>query len=172
MLTFLAHRFLSPWWWRHYDPPKHQFSQEPHGVTSQKAEFFIVTENLKSYISIQFILHSTLNHYLFPFALNTMIHVWSEETSQFSINCSNLANVSWRRNYSLFSSFHTQSSNHDEVLTGLAFIWSLKIVIITTAILTNLLHALNLPISFLSVFQILLFTFYSNMSIAMHVSPT
>jgi hypothetical protein len=31
------------WWWRRYVPPKRQFLQEPHGVTSQKTPFFIVT---------------------------------------------------------------------------------------------------------------------------------
>jgi hypothetical protein len=36
-------RFLSPWWWRRYVPPKRRFLQEPHGVTSQKMAFFIVT---------------------------------------------------------------------------------------------------------------------------------
>jgi hypothetical protein len=41
-LTFLVHRFLSPWWRRRYVPPKRQFLQEPHGVTSQKMAFFII----------------------------------------------------------------------------------------------------------------------------------
>jgi hypothetical protein len=36
-------QFLSPWWWRRYVPPKRRFLQEPHGVTSQKTPFFIVT---------------------------------------------------------------------------------------------------------------------------------
>jgi hypothetical protein len=36
-------RFLSLWWWRHYVPPKSRFLQKPHGTTSQKTEFFIVT---------------------------------------------------------------------------------------------------------------------------------
>jgi hypothetical protein len=40
---FLARRFFSPWWWGRYDPPKHRFSQEPHGITSQETAFFIVT---------------------------------------------------------------------------------------------------------------------------------
>jgi hypothetical protein len=40
---FLAHVFLSPWWRRRYVPPKRRFLQEPHGVTSQKTTFFIVT---------------------------------------------------------------------------------------------------------------------------------
>jgi hypothetical protein len=39
---FLAHRFL-PRCWRRYVLPKHRFLQEPHGVTSQKTAFFIVT---------------------------------------------------------------------------------------------------------------------------------
>jgi hypothetical protein len=40
---FLVHRFLSPWWCRHYIPLKRRFLQEPHGVISQKMAFFIVT---------------------------------------------------------------------------------------------------------------------------------
>jgi hypothetical protein len=36
-------RFLSPWWWRRYVPPKRRLLQEPHGLTSQKTPFFIVT---------------------------------------------------------------------------------------------------------------------------------
>jgi hypothetical protein len=43
MLTFLAHRFLSPWWWRRYVPRKRLFLHEPQGVTCQKTAFFIVT---------------------------------------------------------------------------------------------------------------------------------
>jgi hypothetical protein len=34
-------RFLSPWWWRCYVPPKRQFWLEPYGVTSQKTAFLI-----------------------------------------------------------------------------------------------------------------------------------
>jgi hypothetical protein len=41
LVTANVHQFLSPWW-RWYVPSKHQFLQEPHSVTSQKAEFFIV----------------------------------------------------------------------------------------------------------------------------------
>jgi hypothetical protein len=33
--------FLSPWCWKRYVPPKCRFSQEPHGVTSQKTVFFM-----------------------------------------------------------------------------------------------------------------------------------
>jgi hypothetical protein len=33
---------LSTQWWRRYIPQKHQFLQEPHGVTPQKTAFFIV----------------------------------------------------------------------------------------------------------------------------------
>jgi hypothetical protein len=40
---FLAHRFLSLWWWRRYVPPKRMILKEPWGVTSQKTAFFIVT---------------------------------------------------------------------------------------------------------------------------------
>jgi hypothetical protein len=32
---------IAPWWRRRYVPPKRQFLQEPHGVTSQKTSFFI-----------------------------------------------------------------------------------------------------------------------------------
>jgi hypothetical protein len=32
---------MSPWWWRRYVPPKRQFLQEPHGITSQKTALFI-----------------------------------------------------------------------------------------------------------------------------------
>jgi hypothetical protein len=39
-MLFLVHRLLSPWWWRRYFLPKHRFIQEPHGVTSQKTQFF------------------------------------------------------------------------------------------------------------------------------------
>jgi hypothetical protein len=38
---FLAHWFLSPWWWRRYAPPKRRLLQEPHGVTSQQMAFLI-----------------------------------------------------------------------------------------------------------------------------------
>jgi hypothetical protein len=40
---FLVHRFLSPWWWRSYVPPRRRFLQGLHGVTAQKTPFFIVT---------------------------------------------------------------------------------------------------------------------------------
>jgi hypothetical protein len=42
LTLFLVHRFLLPWW-RRYVRPKCRFLQEPHGVTSQKTQFFIVT---------------------------------------------------------------------------------------------------------------------------------
>jgi hypothetical protein len=42
LALFLVHRFLSPLWRWHSVPPKHRFLQELHGVTSQKAQFFIV----------------------------------------------------------------------------------------------------------------------------------
>jgi hypothetical protein len=41
LTLFLVHRFLSPWWWRWYIRPKHQFLQEPHGITSEKMLFFM-----------------------------------------------------------------------------------------------------------------------------------
>jgi hypothetical protein len=50
--TFLVHRFLSPWWWRRYDPSKRRFSQEPHGMTSQKTPFFIVTAGNTSNLTL------------------------------------------------------------------------------------------------------------------------
>jgi hypothetical protein len=40
---FLVHRFLSPWSWRCYISPNHRFLQEPHSITSQKMQLFIVT---------------------------------------------------------------------------------------------------------------------------------
>jgi hypothetical protein len=43
LALFLFHRFLSSWWRRLWVPPKRRFLQEPHGVTSQKTPFFIVT---------------------------------------------------------------------------------------------------------------------------------
>jgi hypothetical protein len=42
-VLFLVHRFLSPWWRRRQVPPKRWFLQEPHGVTTQKTPFFVVT---------------------------------------------------------------------------------------------------------------------------------
>jgi hypothetical protein len=54
---FLTRRFLSSRQWRRYVPPKRLFLQEPHGVTSQKTTFFIVsaakTSNLTSSNSYQ-----------------------------------------------------------------------------------------------------------------------
>jgi hypothetical protein len=54
LLTFLACWFFSLWWWRWYVPPKHWFLQEPHGITSQKMAFFIITAikvlNLTTYV--------------------------------------------------------------------------------------------------------------------------
>jgi hypothetical protein len=41
LLTFLGRRFLWPWWWRWYVPPKHMFLQEPNGVTFQMTAFFL-----------------------------------------------------------------------------------------------------------------------------------
>jgi hypothetical protein len=43
LALFLVHRFFSPWWRRRYIPPKLWFLQQPHGVTSKKTQFFIVT---------------------------------------------------------------------------------------------------------------------------------
>jgi hypothetical protein len=43
LVLFLVHRFLSPWWRRRQVPPTRRFLQEPHGVTTQKTSFFIVT---------------------------------------------------------------------------------------------------------------------------------
>jgi hypothetical protein len=52
-VLFLVHRFLSPWWRRCQVPSKRRFLQEPHGVTTQKTPFFIVTavktSNLRLY---------------------------------------------------------------------------------------------------------------------------
>jgi hypothetical protein len=43
LVLFLVHGFLSPWWRRRQVPPKRRFLQEPHGLTTQKTPFFIVT---------------------------------------------------------------------------------------------------------------------------------
>jgi hypothetical protein len=51
LMLFLVHRFLSPWWRRRYVPPKRWFLQEPHGITSQKTTFFIVTAVKTSYLT-------------------------------------------------------------------------------------------------------------------------
>jgi hypothetical protein len=40
VVLFLVHRFLSPWWRRRQVPPKRRFLQEPHGITTQKTQFF------------------------------------------------------------------------------------------------------------------------------------
>jgi lambda repressor-like predicted transcriptional regulator len=37
----IARRFLSPWRWKQYIPPKRRFLQDPRGVTSQKTALFI-----------------------------------------------------------------------------------------------------------------------------------
>jgi hypothetical protein len=41
-VLFVVHRLLSPWWRRRQIPPKRRFLQEPHGVTTQKTQFFIL----------------------------------------------------------------------------------------------------------------------------------
>jgi hypothetical protein len=56
VVTSLVHLFLSPWWWR-YVPPKSRFVQEPHGVTSQKTAFFMVTAVKTSNLSCSFPLY-------------------------------------------------------------------------------------------------------------------
>jgi hypothetical protein len=41
LLTLVPHsRTFLPWRWRRYVPPKRRFTQELHGVTSQKTAFF------------------------------------------------------------------------------------------------------------------------------------
>jgi hypothetical protein len=55
LTSFLARRFLSPWWWRRYIPPKRRFLQEPHNVTSQKTPFFIVTAVKTSNLTYLFV---------------------------------------------------------------------------------------------------------------------
>jgi hypothetical protein len=52
-------RRLSPWKRRWYVPPKSQFLQEPHGVTTQKREFFKCTSSMNSnYIVAAVIKHN------------------------------------------------------------------------------------------------------------------
>jgi hypothetical protein len=52
LTLFLAHRFLSLWWWRSYVPPKCLFLEESHDVTSQTTALlrsmlrFLVTVNV------------------------------------------------------------------------------------------------------------------------------
>jgi hypothetical protein len=48
LLIFVARRFLSPWWWRIYVPPKRSFLLQPQDVTFQKTAFFIVTAVITS----------------------------------------------------------------------------------------------------------------------------
>jgi hypothetical protein len=43
-LLFIADQFLSPWWWRHYVPPKRRFLQQPHCITSQITAFLTIVE--------------------------------------------------------------------------------------------------------------------------------
>jgi hypothetical protein len=38
-MLFLAHRFLSPWWWRRYAPLKCRFLQKSQGATSENTAF-------------------------------------------------------------------------------------------------------------------------------------
>jgi hypothetical protein len=63
-----SHWFLSPWWRRRWVPPKRRFLQEPHGVTSQKTRFCIVSAVKTSRLTWYFPL------YLFGgvFTLNTV----------------------------------------------------------------------------------------------------
>jgi hypothetical protein len=49
--TLAAVHLLSPWWRRQYVPPKRRFLQEPHGVTSQKTPFFIITAVKTSHLT-------------------------------------------------------------------------------------------------------------------------
>jgi hypothetical protein len=46
LTLFVVRCFVSPWWWRSRVPPKRRFSQDPHGVTSEKTAFCI--ENITS----------------------------------------------------------------------------------------------------------------------------
>jgi hypothetical protein len=46
LTLFLAHWFVSPWWWRLYVPLKRRFLQESYCVTFQKRAFFIVQKDL------------------------------------------------------------------------------------------------------------------------------
>jgi hypothetical protein len=41
--TDVSDECVASWIWRRHVLPKRRFSQEPHGATSQKTEFFIVT---------------------------------------------------------------------------------------------------------------------------------
>jgi hypothetical protein len=93
LALFLVHRFLSPWWRTRWVPPKRRFLQEPHGVTSQKTSFFIVTavktSNLTSGLhgyTLMWINKVFLRfYYNFHFStnINTMI-IWSLLTARFT----------------------------------------------------------------------------------------
>jgi hypothetical protein len=50
--AFPSSQIVLPWRWRRGVPPKRQFSQDPHGATSQKMALFIVT-TVKSYITFR-----------------------------------------------------------------------------------------------------------------------
>jgi hypothetical protein len=41
--TDVSEKHSASWRWRREIPPKRRFLQDPHGVTSQKTAFFIVT---------------------------------------------------------------------------------------------------------------------------------
>jgi hypothetical protein len=54
MLVFCSQNLLL-WRWRPYDPPKCRFTQNLHGVTSQKTAFFIVTAVKTSNLTTHFL---------------------------------------------------------------------------------------------------------------------
>jgi hypothetical protein len=65
LALFLVHRFLSPWLWRRYVPPKRRFLQEPHVVTSHNTTFFIVTAVTTSNLTRDLLLLLLLNYYYY-----------------------------------------------------------------------------------------------------------
>jgi hypothetical protein len=108
LVLFLVHRFLSAWWRRRQVPPKRRFLQEPHGVTTQKTAFFIVTavntSNLTCYpclvnisqrwvcrVSIQVPLTLEPTYQLILFA--AVLHFASFHTSNFSSHLSSLPSL-------------------------------------------------------------------------------
>jgi hypothetical protein len=59
--------------WRQYVPPKRPFFHEPHGVTSQKTAFFIVTAVKTSNLPTEIVLNPTPVNLHFQTAMYEML---------------------------------------------------------------------------------------------------
>jgi hypothetical protein len=58
LTLILARPFLLPWWWRRYVPSICRLLQEPQGITSKKAVFFIMVQfNIKFQHRLQRLSH-------------------------------------------------------------------------------------------------------------------